>query len=379
MRSQFDVAVVGGGPAGATAALVAAEQGLSVCLLEAHALPREKLCGGLLSRKTMQIVNRLYGADAPLLTAAGIINYSTRGYDVVYDGTLLCSGSYAYPFHFVTRCDFDAWLLGHAERAGVRIRTGCAVTVADAEHGVLTLADGETVRATHIIGADGAKSVVRRAFPVCRKTWAKDVAATVEVRIPREMYPAPVERPQVHIGPVAEGYGWVFPNREDIVVGLGGKVAPGENLAALFRAFLSGLQVPDAQTLTFRGHPLPFGRCMEPPVHGRALLAGDAGGMVEPVFGEGIYFAIRSGEAAALAVGRAIRRNDAPLPYYMDGLRTDVLAEIAGSRRMQRILYFFDRRGLNPLVKFGVKLGSHVLLDIVHGRRSFSSLRQTGR
>lgn len=376
MRSEYDVTVVGGGPAGAAAALAAARCGLSVLVLEARLMPREKLCGGLLSRKTVQIVNRLYGASDKDLIRSGIINYSSHGYGIVFNNTLLCDDSYDYPFHFVDRAVLDAWMLEVSSTAGAEVVTGDAVTAADLKAGQVTLASGRTVRSRFIIGADGANSVVRRAFPVDRRSWGRALASTIEVRIPRSMYPREVDKPEVHIGPIAEGYGWVFPNRETVVVGIGGRARKGENLAVLFRRFLADLNVPDAASIPLKGHPLPFGNYVTKPVYNTGLLAGDAGGLVEPVFGEGIYFAIRSGEAAGLAVAHAVRTGESPEPCYMRHLRSDVYAEIRNSKRMQRALYFFDRYGMTPLVKLGVRMGRSVLLDVIHGRRSFCLFRK---
>ncbi|GFM33429.1 NAD(P)/FAD-dependent oxidoreductase [Desulfovibrio subterraneus] len=376
MRSEYDVVVVGGGPAGATAALAVARRGCSVLVIEASDLPREKLCGGLLSRKTVRIVNRLHGTTDEDLVRLGIINYSSNGYRIVFDSKPLCDDVYDYPFHFVERAVLDAWLLDRAVEAGADLLTGVPVRDVNLATGAVVLRDGRMVRGRRIIGADGANSVVRRSFPVDKRAWTKSLASTVEVRIPRAQYPKDVAVPEVHIGPIAEGYGWVFPNSDHVVVGLGGRMPGGGNIAALFRVFCHELGIHDTDSLQLKGHPLPFGNYLPRLVHGKGVLAGDAGGLVEPVFGEGIYFAIRSGEAAGESICRSLKRHRSPEAEYMRELRRDVYGEILGSRRMQRVLYFFDRNGLNPLVKWGVRVGREVLLDVIHGRRSFRLFRK---
>ncbi len=381
LLEQYDVLVVGGGPAGSTAAWAAARKGARVALLEACSVPRGKLCGGLLSRKTIGMLHRLHGMDERALRDCGIIGFSSSRYDVFFGDRLLCSDRYEYPFHFTERAVFDAWLLEQARQAGVAIFSKASVVWADTREGSVHLADGRRTRGRFLIGADGVNSAVRRAFPIDRRRWARSLAATVEVRLPRADLPHAPDKPQIFLGWLAEGYGWVFPQRDFVVVGLGGKLdrARERSFAKLFRRFLEQVGVRDSPLQPLHGHPLPYGGYLPPLVCGRGLLAGDAGGLVESVFGEGIFFAMRSGELAGEIAARSCTEGKAGtgIAQYPALLREDVLAEIAASRRVQRCIALCGRYELlHPVLRWGVLRGRRALLDVIHGRRSYRHFRR---
>ena len=178
----------------------------------------------------------------------------------------------------------------------------------------VTAANGDTVTANHVVGADGANGLVARLAGLRAQ---RPLAIALEAEIPHRWGDGhPTLRPEIaHLEyGVRQGYAWVFPKAEHLSVGAGmfgrrsaegrGEASKGE-LARWITGYLEALGVPRrAEEIEFHGHPLPIWNGSEPldAWDGRALLAGDAAGLVNPLFGDGISYACRSGALAGQAI-----------------------------------------------------------------------------
>jgi geranylgeranyl reductase len=304
----FDVFVVGGGPAGATAAHELARSGLRVVLLDRAG--RIKPCGGAIPPRLMRdfaIPESLLVAHA---TSARIVAPSERAVDMPIEGGFV---------GMVDREVFDEWLRARAAQTGADRRTGLFDRIerdADGTAAVIYRAsDGEMVRirARAVIGADGATSQVARQT-IRNGGKPRNVFAYHEViRAPAageggfdgarcDIYY------QQRLSP--DFYAWIFPHGETASVGVGSarKGFPLRGAVRDLRA-LSGLA--SCETIRSEGAPIPL-RPLKKWDNGRdVVLAGDAAGVVAPASGEGIYYAMSGGRLAAdavrefLATGRA--------------------------------------------------------------------------
>lgn len=231
---EYDVIVAGCGPAGSAAGKTLSENGFSVAMLDKAVFPRPKLCGGLLTWKSMMLLQDVFGETPESLEAAGAINYKSDSYQVFFKNELISTSIADYPFHFADRSVFDHVLLKKSAQAGCDHYLGQAVTHCDCDQGIVQTKTGQKFRARYIIGADGINSVVRRSIPFSLKKWKNGLASTFEVAVPAQDCPIAVDCPTLYLGFNDAGYGWVFPNKDKMVIGLGGLARRNKGLENCF-------------------------------------------------------------------------------------------------------------------------------------------------
>jgi len=299
---RYDVAIVGGSCAGAAAGYRLASAGKSVLIIDKAAFPRTKLCGGMLTEKTVSILTDVYGAVSfeNIITA----RFSTYGIYHANMGKICRVTSPSPSLYLVERETFDHYFLQKAESAGCTVLTGHKV-VGVRDRSVL-LESGENYSADNICGADGCFSIVRRTmFP---KRAKRKAAIAVEVDVPLELLSCYDDRdgifPKIYFGYAKYGYGWVFPRKTTATVGICGLIGSNRNVRDLLSGFVQTIMRRDldAAGLTVRGFPIPFNNFLDKPAQKNVFLLGDAAGLIDPVTGEGICFAVLSGKLAADAL-----------------------------------------------------------------------------
>jgi geranylgeranyl reductase family protein len=287
---QYDVVVVGGGPAGASAARAAAQRGARVLVLERERLPRYKTCGGGL----VGLSTALCGLPTEELDRL------TRS--AVTEVTWTCDGRWERTrraeqplFRMILRADFDAALIDAAVRAGAEIRDGVTVTAIDedADGVVLTLRGADPVRADVVIGADGSASRIGGHVGVtCEQV---DVGLEGEFPAQNSSFDS---RVLLDWGPVPGSYGWLFPKGDIWTVGVIGSREDGAAVRTYYRDFLNRLGLGDVPAIRDTGHLTRCRTTNSPLRRGPVLVAGDAAGFLEPWSREGISYALRSGRIA---------------------------------------------------------------------------------
>lgn len=340
----YDLVVVGSGPSGAAAARAAALRGLSVLVIEQATMPRAKPCGGCLSKKIDGILDASFHSVVEK-TIFGA-TFTAGGYDTLH---VRSETPVAY---MVTRDRFDHFLSDHARRAGARILEACRVIeTAETADGVTVRTAGQEYQCRYLIGADGANGVVgrrpdlspRRRLAVCLEG---EITLSREVEAPRD------DEVRIEFGSIPFGYGWVFPKEGHISVGVGGLRDRIDNPRAYYDAFLADQELLDAiEAESRRGWIIPVHDGGRPLASARTLLVGDAASLVDPFLGEGIYYAIRSGQLAAEAVAAAIQDASAPpaSAAYQDAVRRTFYPDFQAAARIARFMFGFPRVGIQVL------------------------------
>jgi menaquinone-9 beta-reductase len=327
---EADVIVVGAGPAGSTTAYYLAQAGLDVLLLEKSQFPREKVCGdGLTPRGVKALVAMGIGVSEQ----DGWIR--NKGLRVIGAGKRLelpWPELSSYPGYGLVRprTDLDQMLARRAQHAGARLLEGVTVTgpVLDDRTGRITgvtaraagADDERTYSSRVIVAADGNSSRLSVALGLRKRDDRPlGVAVRTYYQTPRHDDDYLESWLDLWDGDrLLPGYGWIFGMGDGTSnVGLGllnTSVAFGHtDYHALLRTWLRGMPAEwgfteENRTQPIRGAALPMGFNRTPPYYRGLLLVGDAGGMVNPFNGEGIAYAMESGELLARTIAQALAR-----------------------------------------------------------------------
>jgi geranylgeranyl reductase family protein len=330
---SHDVIVVGAGPAGATLAYELSRQGMDVLVLEKERLPRYKACAGGITVKT----SKLLGFDFSSVT-----RNTVRGAKVAYGSRRSFTKSYPQPLiHMVMRDEFDQLLVQRAREAGATLADNERVRLVKiAEQVVKVETANHVFTAQIVVGADGARSVVAANVGLMRDVDL-GIGLEAEISVPGQRLVQWESLMGLDLGHMRGGYGWVFPKKDHLSVGVGSPLRQAKRLKSGYQAVLKSHGLNDCSATRIRSHWLPVRRKGMAIQSGRCLLLGDAVGLVDPVTGEGIHNAVRSARIAAPVIEHYLQGNSANLKEYEAAVDKQIMPELRAARALARAFAWF--------------------------------------
>ena len=330
--TTFDALVVGAGPAGSHLSYLLARTGRRVALLDKQRFPRDKVCGGGLSRKSIALLDLDISRVVHHWITGAFLTFQNRS-AVVKDlpFTVGCT---------VLRDEFDHLLLTRACEAGAHFfdeATFFGLHVHGA--GVTARTSRGEFSGRRLFAADGVGSAVRT------KVFGRQLVSYVPalealVAMPDAALHSFGDRAVFDFGAMPKGYGWIFPKRDHLNVGIYspfGGTALRQHLMEFIDRYPA---LRRRRGIEYRGHAIPLRNKAKAFERGPVVLLGDAAGLAESIFGEGIYFALKS--AALAAQAEFVRDGGAHSMRYTDLVRHELLPELRAASLLAKGLFPFQ-------------------------------------
>ncbi|ADL11978.1 geranylgeranyl reductase family protein [Acetohalobium arabaticum] len=360
---KYDILIVGAGPAGAYTAYRLAQADLDVLLLEKEELPRYKPCGGGLTSKVFGII--------PEFNLDHVIEDKISTVVFTHNVEAPIKLDFIEPFTYMTMRDkFDYFLVQQAKEVGVKVIDNTPVVdIRCMSDRVRVCTTGSEYTAKYIIGADGARSLVAQQLGLMDGVESA-IAYEKEIKVSSQLLEAQRGIMNLDYGIIHGGYSWIFPKVDHFSVGVG-TFAEGVSLKKSLEDYLAKGKIDDYKELKAKGHPLPVGGSKRELTYKRAVLIGDAAGLVDPLSGEGIFYALKSADLASRILLDVIRRGKS-LSRYTTLINQEILPEFRKAELIKKIFFKFSDLLHKLFMKENWILKK--LIQVIYGDDTYSNL-----
>jgi len=361
MKKFWDVIIVGAGPSGCTLASVLAKRNISVLLIDRQRLPRYKACGGGINVRAANLIDCSF-QDVVENVAFGLRLSYKQGDNV----TRMHEQPLTYT---VMRDRFDYLLATEAKRAGARVLEGEGVTQVTAGDERVAVSTGSSRFVTKIVvGADGANSVVARSLGLM-PNYTLDLGIQAEVRVKPTKLSSWSGLLGVDYGNIPEGYGWIFPKRDHLSIGVGGPIRFAKKLRRYLTKLIESQDLGEGEVLSLKSSLMPLRDKGSAIAQSRALLVGDAAGLIDAFTGDGIYYGLRSARLAVSAIDDCLSGKASSLLHYEQAVNTQLMPELRLARTLAQRSSWMPKAHYNLLKRSD--RAWQAFCDILRGEKTY--------
>ena len=368
-RGKYDAVVAGAGPAGSMLGYWLAEKGLRVAIVEKKRLPRYKACGGGVTRRALGLLPFSLDPVIEDRVFQARLSYKNRPLFVeTFDRPVIA---------MTMREKLDHFLVQKAVSAGAKLCDGTAVLSVSGQCGDLTVrTSGGNLRASVVAACDGAFSRTARSLGL--RVQGRFMTAVEGELHYAKPWKHGLYRGAAHLdfGVVPRGYGWIFPKKEHLSVGI---VTLNGRFPGWKTWFRDYLKLKNATGFS-RIHPLGGRQIPYSPhpdnilANEKGLAAGDAASLADPITGEGIYYAFKSARLAAQTIAEALDKGFFAMERYEACLKESIGRDLFWAGCMSHVLFSHPFSTRTLLKYFGKTMAGNEL-GVIFDRQSYTDIK----
>jgi geranylgeranyl reductase family protein len=366
--TDFDVIIVGAGPAGGMCAYELSKNNISVLIIEKERLPRYKTCAGGLTKKAYEILPKDF---------LNLVENDTYRVDLTLNHRWGFSKITSFPIvKMVMRDKLDYFLIKRAEDWGARLLDKTVIkSIAELPDCVHVSTEVRNFKSKIIVGADGIAGCVARSLEL-RKRPICGIALEGELTPRHDLSQLKGFNGSLHLdfNVIPKGYGWIFPKKEHLSVGVFTTLPQMRDIKRHFATYLNQKGLANGyQTESLKGHQIPIGGKKQEILNSRrGILIGDAAGLADPITGEGIYFALRSGQIAAEVIRNFINNPNLALDEYTRKVNSEIIEDFRYAGYLSALLYNLSFLSYNLARK--INRVSEGFVKVISGEKTYKDL-----
>jgi geranylgeranyl reductase family protein len=337
----YDILIVGAGPSGSYLAYLLSKNGYKVKIIDKENFPRNKVCGGGISNKTVELLDFDISAVIQKNISGAFLSYQNKNMIIKHHE----GGSGVT----VLRRDFDNFILDKAIKYGAEFQPSCSFISLEEKGDYINVETSSNyTRAKYLIGADGVFSRVRnKVFGKNLITYAPSLEALVYVD--KGIIESFENRILLDFGGMNRGYGWIFPKSDHLNVGVF-SIYGSRNIKGDLERFMKYYKsLENYKHIEYKGFSIPLKNKNNLYEKGNVWLTGDAAGFAESFYGEGIYFALKSALVAYEALSKSFELNE--VNYYSNLVKDKMIEDLFYSELNARLFFPFQKFGYFNMVR----------------------------
>lgn len=360
---HFDVAIIGSGPSGASAAFHLAKKGISTVIIEKESLPRYKTCGGGLVYRGLK--------NLPF-DITDVIERQFHTVDIFLGDSLHFKTHREDPtITMIMRDSFDNLIVEKAKEFGVTLLENHKLKnlIFEADKTILETSE-DNISAKFIIAADGALSPTAKLAGWKEDTRKLIPALEYEIEVPEEDFNRLKNEVRFDIDAIPYGYAWNFPKKNHLSVGVASARRTKINLKKFYTEYLETIGITTILSESQHGFQIPVSPRTDGFVKNNVFLIGDAAGFADPITAEGISNALYSGVLAAESIIESDLDAEKAASLYINKLEEKLVPELKTGLWLSK--WFYEQKTIrNLLLKKHGQRFSEAMADVFHGKRSY--------